>query len=86
MTFVSELVEPWEPNTVAVLFSLVLGGTPVVASSRPWLFLGRRLGLPPFLISPSTCGLPFPSVSLGREGAVGLDCGCCWPLGSNRKT
>lgn len=83
MTFVSELVEPWEPNRVAVLFSLVLGGTPVVASSRPWLFPaisgdrssrgqfpGRRSGLPPFLILPSTCGLLFPGVSMGREGQL----------------
>lgn len=80
MTFVSELVEPWEPNRVAVLFSLVLGGDTcggllealAVSGDRSsrGQFPGRRSGLPPFLILPSTCGLLFPGVSMGREGQL----------------
>lgn len=95
MTFVSELVEPWEPNRVAVMFSLVLGG------HLWWLPLGlgyfrrqmqqgpvsgRRLGLPPFLILPSTCGLLFPGASLGRVGQLAWTVDAAGLWGPKRKT
>lgn len=90
MTFVSELVEPWEPNRVAVLFSLVLGG------HLWWLPLGlgcfrRQMQQGP--VSGQEVGSPilshfafyiwgsFSRCESGQGGAVGLDCGYCWPLG-----
>lgn len=95
-TFLSGLAEPWELSRKQPCCFPWTWGTPVAASSSPWLFpetgaavakfLGRRWGLPPLLILPSTCGALFPGMSQGRDGQLAWTVDDAGLQGPERKT